>query len=205
MSDGQPLSALRYGKPPLGIAMGCLAAAARWGTLPAGLVMVGGSVLTGLTTSGFVAVSVLCYPGALMMFFGLFAVLTGVTWRRRGRQLRGVTLSLAPAPAVQLDFRTRSRLRPLSELRAIEVHAMTEWFSDSDRDPVHRDTPPWLLLTFAKPPGRTGSRRAGRYCLLPVFLGGAAPAAEQLRAFLAGTHVTVTDVRNHDRARAGLR
>jgi hypothetical protein len=198
VSDGPGPHSLDYGKPPMGRVRGSLALAARWGSLPAGLILCLACTYVGVTT-GATWVYVGVYAGAPLAFFGLVAFCAGLSWRRRGQMLRGVRFRMGATPEVQLDLRVRTRTLPLSALEIIEVHAMTEWADMYDPDPRNRDTPPWLRLRFRTRRGR----RSGWYCLMPVHLTGA-PAAESLRGLLAGTDVTVVDIRRDDRARAGL-
>jgi len=138
--------------------------------------------------------------GALPVGLALCCV-AGSVWRSRGRALRGVTFRVGGGEPelVQLDFPVRTRMRPMSELEVVEVHAMTEWVDMYDTDTRNRDTPPWLRLRFGAP----SRRQADWYCLTPILLAGA-PASELLSGLLAGTQVTIVDVRRRDRARAGL-
>jgi hypothetical protein len=175
----------------------------RYGTLPVAAAIIAAVFVFGWdqTWGGIVVV-----VAVIMVFFGLVALLAGLMWRLRGRQLRGVEFYLdRPTPTVLLHQRTRTRDRPLSALHTIELHYMSEWVNTYEAE-SDRDRPPWLRLGFDNPSGR----RSTWYCLIPVHLSqthrhGPSIAAG-LRKALAGTHVEILE--NHaewrHRKRAGL-
>jgi hypothetical protein len=186
-------ASLRCGVPPLGPVRGSAVFLARYAALPAGVALVSLPFWSGAPGSGWVAAGTVA--GALLAFFGLVAIAAGIWWRLRGRAVRGVAFFLAePVPLVQLSLRTRTRYRPLDELREIEVRYMTEWVDMYDTERP-RDAPPWLRLCFENP----SSGRTARYCLSPSFLNNPG-AAQQLRQAFAGTHVTVRGLRPADLA-----
>lgn len=180
-----------YGSRPLGPVWGAAALLARYGACPLGaaaavalIVLPERDTMPGwLATVSTIGIAV----AAVLMCYGWVAIQAGIRWRSRGRAVRGVTfLTDEPEPVVRLDTRTRSRQRPLRDLRAVEVHRMAGWVDDHE-DRRDRDRPPWLRLDFG----------ATRYCLLPIHLdathAGATLAAD-LRAALAGTGIHVEDV-----------
>lgn len=185
-----------YGLPPLGRVRGWAAVLLTYTTLPVGVALV---MLVALAHWGPVLRGIAMILGAIVAFFGLVALSAGLTWRRHGRPLRGVVFHLdEQPPVILLNGRTGASVRPLSQLRTIEVR----YSSGGDQyHPEDGDESPWLCLRFADP--------ATRYHLTPYFLnhftvdhrgfdsvnGGPSLVTRQLRTLLAAHDVVVSDDR----------
>ncbi|HEY3611472.1 MAG TPA: hypothetical protein VGL06_28520 [Pseudonocardiaceae bacterium] len=195
MDDRRPTStrSLRYGASTLRPLRGSAALLGRYGTLPVGAAMIAVVFVPGWDLLSQPWSAYVIVVGAVLVFFGLIGLLAGLMWRLRGRQLRGIVFRLdQPTPMVLLHHRTRTRHRPLSALRTIEVRYMSEWVNtyEDERD---RDRPPWLRLRFDNLP----SRRSTWYCLTPAHLNQTHPHAAsmvaELRNALAGAPVEIVE------------
>lgn len=185
-----------YGLPPLGRARGWAAVLLKYLTLPVVGALIALALLGGWAPLPTGIVLVL---GAIVGFFDLIALISGLVWRRHGRSLRGVVFRLdEQPPVVLLNGRLGALARPLSQLRTIEVR----YSSGGDQhSPEDNDEFPWLCLKFAEP--------ARRYHLNAYLMnhftldrrgfasvdGGPSLVPRQLRQLLTAHNVVVTDHR----------
>lgn len=132
---------------------------------------------------------------AVVASFGFVSLCLGFTWRRRGRPLRGIRFYLDERPPmIQLNATTGTRLRPLNQLRLIEVR----YFFDDHDD----SWSPWLRLSFDDPAtGRTTRYRVTAYFLNHFTVdhsgfatsGGPSVITAQLRRLIGGHGIAVDD------------